>query len=89
MITRPVSGESSLPAPYGIPTLCSNPSCLPDTSSHILMAEMALKLSPRSQFSLSAQGISCPFSKESSSAISFHMSPELKYVLTFVLMAVP
>lgn len=49
--TRPFSGASSLSAPHGIPTLRFSPFCFPDMSSHILMVEMALKLSPRSQFS--------------------------------------
>lgn len=34
------------PAPPEVPRLCLTPSCFPNTSSHILMAEMALKLSP-------------------------------------------
>lgn len=52
------------------------------------MAEMALKLSPTEPiFTLSA-GQLLSLSKESTSVISFHTGPELKCILTVVLMAV-
>lgn len=84
-VAWPFSGASSLPAPHGILTVCFHPSCFPDMSSQILVAEMALKLSPRNQFSPSAQGSSCPaarsrlqrkFSHESSPQMYFDCGPD-------------
>lgn len=68
-IELPISAGTSSPSPL-VHRQCLDLSCTYDTSSHSLMAEMALKLSQWNQFSPSVNIKLQPFSKEFSLVIS-------------------